>query len=123
MPIPKDRFEDRPEERPLIPPHSGHAPAPVAAPATGQTQSVVVQGQPLASTVTQEPERDSNSPYESPSEFKEPGGVFIVGAKLKGNKLYGGRVVNAQGELLATFKNDQENTGRVEDGEKPEAEH
>jgi hypothetical protein len=59
------------------------------------------------------------SPYTGPSEIVE-GGQYMRHAKLVRGKHMGGEIVNAHGDQLATFAHDQENTGRVEDGKKPE---
>jgi hypothetical protein len=50
-----------------------------------------------------------------------PGGKYIRGARLAadGNH-YGGEIVNAEGEVLATFGPKDVNTGEVEDGTPPE---
>jgi len=48
-----------------------------------------------------------------------PGGRYVRKAILKGGKHYGGEIVNAHGDILATFKPGQINTGRPEDGTPP----
>jgi hypothetical protein len=58
------------------------------------------------------------SPYTGPSEIVE-GGRYIQGATLKGDKLYGGRIVDAHGTVLAVFDDKHENTGNPDDGKKP----
>jgi hypothetical protein len=82
MPISKERFEDRPEERPLIPPHSGHVPASSVQGAsgvapTGQTQPVVVQGQPLAAAAAEPPKPRPDRPDPNNPGVTRDGGLYI----------------------------------------------
>jgi hypothetical protein len=87
------------------------APQPGAAP-----QHVIVQAVPMAQSFAPP---EPVWPYTGSSEIIE-GGAYIRNAKLRGNKHYGGEIVDAHGNVLATFKPDQENTGNPDDGTKPE---
>jgi hypothetical protein len=51
----------------------------------------------------------------------EPGGRYVDGARLdkETGKFMGGRVADAHNNTLAFFDDNQENTGKVEDGRKP----
>jgi hypothetical protein len=51
----------------------------------------------------------------------EPGGRYVDGARLdkETGRYMGGRVADAHNNTLAFFDDNQENTGRVEDGRKP----
>jgi hypothetical protein len=40
-----------------------------------------------------------------------PGGVYVEGGTVKGGKRYGGRIVNAEGEVLHTVGDREENKG------------
>ena len=94
---------------------------PAAAPATGPTgqQQVVVTGQPLAAATA--PPRDPPHPYTGPTSII-PGGAYVRGAQQRGDRHYGGEVVDAHGNRLAVFDPDQINTGDPRDGRKPEDE-
>ena len=83
------------------------------------------KAKPAAPPVQEEEEEQedpyANSVYTGPSEIVE-GGQYIRKARMVGVKLYGGEIADANGKVLAVFKNDQVNTGRVEDGTPPEEE-
>jgi len=65
--------------------------------------------------------RDPPHPYIGPTEIIR-GGAYIRGAKLQGDRHYGGEIVDAEGRVLATFDDRQENTGNPRDGRKPDSE-
>lgn len=103
----------------------GTAPAPVRAPDAdaaraadaAPAQPVVVQGRPLAGAPAA-PQAPPH-PYTGPS-ATIPGGVYGRNVKVRGDQHYGGELVDAHGNVLATFEDDQVNTGNPEDGKKPE---
>lgn len=113
--------DTRDQPKPGAPPHHLGAAAP---------------GQPtqLPAEPTQQPKPDAllkklgeilaqataaDRPGQATSEGIE-GGRFIRGARLQNGKQVGGQIVDAQGEVLATFEDDQVNTGNPDDGKKPE---
>lgn len=55
------------------------------------------------------------SPYLGPSEIV-PGGLYRRNTKMRGDKQYGGEVVNANGVVLATFDDKALNSGNPLDG-------
>ena len=58
------------------------------------------------------------SPYRSPTEIV-PGGRYLRRTTIRQGKHYGGEIADANGNVLATFEPDQENTGNPDDGQKP----
>ena len=62
--------------------------------------------------------REAYTPYTGTNEIVE-GGQYMRGTKLVKNKHMGGEIVNAHGEILATFDEDEENDGNPASGHKP----
>jgi hypothetical protein len=54
-------------------------------------------------------------------QWEIPGGRYIRGGRFdeQTGRHHGGEVVDAEGNVLATFKDDQENTGNPDDGTRP----
>ncbi len=67
-----------------------------------------------AATVADDEAEESVNPNET-----VPGGLYVRGATLKGGKLYGGHIGDADGNILAEFKDKEVNTGDPRDGHKP----
>lgn len=61
------------------------------------------------------PEFGPDTPYTA-SDAIVPGGCYGQNTKRRGSKDFGGELVNAHGVVLATFEDDQENTGNPKDG-------
>lgn len=94
------------------PPHVAPAPG-------GHPQPVTVIGTPQTQPGAP-PEPDPKSPYTGPSEIVE-GGRYMRKTKFLKGQHHGGEIVNAHGEQLAWFKDDEVNTGDPADGHKPDA--
>jgi hypothetical protein len=136
-PDPRDKDKDAEKPAPAATPAAAARPAehrpapavlgtPASQPPHGPQQAPPIQQAPVpvfmvpASALPQAaPERDPNSPYTGPSEMV-PGGRFLQGTRMQGGKHYGGRIVDANGRVLATFDDKAENTGNPAHGEKPE---
>lgn len=89
---------------------SADAPPP-SAPAPGQKVKVMVDAVV--------PAEGGVVPTSLPGDFSEtvPGGRYVQDAKIVGGKPHGGKIVDAEGRVLATFADDAVNTGRIEDGQ------
>jgi hypothetical protein len=99
---------------PLAPPNPmpGSAVNPTGA---GANVRPAVPAQPGAAPATDPNAPKTFSPYTGPTDII-PGGCYRQNTKMRGDKQYGGRIADANGVILATFDDKQENTGNPLDG-------
>ena len=97
---------------------SGNTPAPAKPPQPSPQPSArpLLGGSAASETGPASDAPPTFSPYKSPSEIVT-GGLYVRKTKRIKGKPCGGEVVNGAGDVLATFGDEQENTGFPGDGD------